>query len=40
VYAMIGLPTRGLMFLPGIRFDPPRAGITAMIVPAMISVGF
>jgi hypothetical protein len=38
VYAMIGLPTRGLTFLPGIRFEPPRAGIIAMIVPAMIGV--
>ena len=29
VYAIIGLPNSGRTFLPGIRFEPPRAGITA-----------
>jgi hypothetical protein len=32
VYAMSGFPARGRMFLPGIRFEPPRAGMIAMMV--------
>jgi hypothetical protein len=38
VYEMIGLLAKGLMFLLGIRLEPPRAGIIAMLVPAMIGV--
>lgn len=38
VYAMIGLPARHFMFLPGIRFEPPRAGIIAMAERAVVKV--
>ena len=31
-HAIIGLPQKGLMFLRGIRWLPPRAGMTALVV--------
>lgn len=31
VYAIMGLSPSGLMFLPGMPFDPPRAGMIATI---------